>query len=209
MYMICVGEVGIVEMNTQEEIPKAELFKDRKAILTPDFRISYDNTDEKYFNLFYEAIAKITLNSQVPQKILLNFETSRNTLLYSYYCYRMSAPATLYLLSTLEMALTVRARTSSKEFKDRDGLNEKFKYAFNQHWLDIKKLAPTGALNNVKDWLYYAHNDYVGYYVNLRNDLAHGSSGLDTPLLVCDLFSQIAQIINMLFDDQFFIVEGL
>ena len=103
-------------------------------------------------------------------------------------------------MCALELALTEKAKSLNKEFKDHDGLNEKLKYAFNQKWLDIKALAPPMAKKNVKDWLYYAHNDYVGYYVSLRNELAHGSFILDTPMMTCDLFNQVAQIINMLFE---------
>lgn len=188
-------------MKKIEEIPLTELFRAKQDIHQPDFRMPYDNTDEKYFHFFYDTLAKMQLNSIVPSSILVNFETSKNTLLYSYYCYRMSAPATLFLLSTLEMALTERAKISNKEFKAQDGLYEKFKYAFSQKWLDIKLLAPASAQENVKDWLYYAHNDYVGYYVYLRNELAHGSFVLDTPLSTCDIFNQVTQIINLLFEN--------
>lgn len=187
-------------MKIEEPIPRTELFRDRNDILIPDFRMSYDNTDEKYLDLFHGTLSKIKLTSQPPKDVMINFETARNTLLHSYFCYRLSAPATLYLFCTLEMALTEKAKLSKKHFREHDGLNEKFKYAFNQKWLDIKKLAPSEAQKNVKDWLYYTHNDYIGSYVYLRNELAHGSFILDTPLMTCDLFGQVAQVINMLFE---------
>lgn len=188
-------------MKKEEEIPKIDLYRERNDIHVPDYRIPYKDTDEKYLDFFHDTLLKIQLTPQVSKNVVIHFETSKNTLLYSYYCYRMSAPATLYLLCALEMALTEKAKMLNKEFKDHDGLNEKFKYAFNQKWLDIKILAPPMAKKNVKDWLYYAHNDYVGYYVALRNELAHGSFILDTPMMTCDLFGQVAQIINMLFEE--------
>lgn len=190
------------EMKQDKEVPKAELFKDKADIFEPGFRWNYDNTNGKYFNFFYDSISKIKLDSSVPTSVLVNFETSKNTLLYSFYCYRMSTPARLYLLCTLEMALTEKAAKIGKIFKDHQGLGEKFSFAFHQEWLDIKQLAPPMARENVKDWLKYTHNDFIGFYVYVRNELAHGSSSLETPLMSCDFFAQVAQIINMLYEER-------
>jgi hypothetical protein len=183
------------------KITNINFFREKENHLVPDFRIPYKDSNEKYFDYFHSCLSDIKITSNVSQNVFINFETSRNTLLYSYYCYRMSAPAALYLLSTLEMALEERAKKSGKEFKAHQGLNEKFKYAFTQKWLDIKKLAPIQAQKNVKDWVYYTYNDFIGYYVFLRNELAHGSFILDTPMITCDLFDQIAHIINMLYEE--------
>lgn len=187
-------------MEDTNTIPESELFKKKENILIPDFRIPYKNENDEYFNAFYSIIEKIQLNNNVPREVYINFETAKNVLLYSYYSYRMSVPATLFIFSTLELSMTLRAQISEKPFKDHDGFLIKFKHCFQQKWLEIKKIAPSTA--KPKDWLKYTNNSYIGYYVNMRNDLAHGSKRLNTPLETCDIFNDIASIINMLFEKE-------
>ena len=61
----------------------------------------------------YAEIATLDLAAAVPEGVRVTFETAKNLLLYSWFCYRFMQVAELHGLGTLEMALRRVFRTRS------------------------------------------------------------------------------------------------
>ncbi|MES9988118.1 MAG: hypothetical protein ABW077_09390 [Candidatus Thiodiazotropha endolucinida] len=67
---------------------------------TYDERESIDN--------HYKSIDQIKLNNEVPEDIIIQFETSKNLLLYAWFVYRFYPIARSHALTVLELALKER-----------------------------------------------------------------------------------------------------
>lgn len=182
------------------ELSPNERFKRLEMIHKPDVRMMYSVKEDKFLETLHLELDKLNLIEEVGEDVFLGFETAKNTLLYSFYCYRLSVPCTLFAFSVLEMAITTKALSIEKKFKNTDGLKVKMKYAFNQNFWDIKLLAPETA--KPKDWTHYTHNSYIDYYVDMRNRLAHNPAELQGTFDVLELLGDFCKMINMLFENK-------
>lgn len=181
----------------RSELSQNERFKRLERLHSPDMRMMYSVKEDKFLEVLHLELDKLNLVDEVGEDVFLGFETAKNTLLYSFYCYRLSVPCTLLAYSVLEMAITTKALSMGKRFKNTDGLKVKMKYAFNQNLWDIKLLASETA--KPKDWTHYTHNAYINYYVDMRNRFAHNPAELYGTFDVLELLGEFCKMINMLY----------
>ena len=80
----------------------------------------------------HEVAAKLALNQSVPEDIAVQFETSKNVYLYSWFVYRFYPVARLHALTVLELALRNRFEAelpdSYRGFKGRTTLKKMIQY---------------------------------------------------------------------------------
>src|SRR5207249_3513015 len=69
----------------------------------------------------HEEIARLRLVDAVPDGVRVHFETAKNLLMYSWFCYRFMQVAELHALGTVEMALR-RLYAIPDDAKDATGL---------------------------------------------------------------------------------------
>jgi len=180
-------------------INSCDMLKDKDEVFIMDERnkiyYSYSYDD------FYHDIAKCKLNDYVPEDIVIHFETAKNILLYSWYSYRLTMPAKMHLISTVEFSLRERTlKEGIEKVGDRSRKTEKamlsdlFNLAITQGWInsvDFKKIAPN------------ANDTYPqvikGAFINFRNGLAHGSTTLLGPTQTLLILEISNIIINTLF----------
>jgi len=77
----------------------------------------------------HQAVSKFSLNSRVPESVVIKFETAKNLYLYAWYVYRFHNIAEHEVLGCLEMAL-------------RERLREFFPFP-DEYWPSKKKYEPT------------------------------------------------------------------
>jgi len=159
----------------------------------------------------YTEINDIKLDSNVPEKIRIHFDTARNLLLYSWFAYRLIQVAELHAYASVEFAL--REKTGEK----KGGLKRLISLAIKEGWISdsgfrLHHQRIRDQLNNYK-YIYdnkkraALPNDIDGNqkYCRvlaealpyLRNELAHGS-----PMLSPGGYAQLAicaDLINQLF----------
>lgn len=178
----------------KSQVGSVELFKKIDDIYLPDSRWQWKDT--AVLESFYIRINSIKLVNSVPNDIFINFETAKNTLLYSYFSYRLSMAAMLVALVNLETAIVKKAELVSHK-GGMNGLSQKLQTAFNHKWIDIKNVA--NPVNVPDDWKVYTDCAFIKYFVGLRNSLAHELGVLDLPWKVCQDLETIAKMINELF----------
>jgi hypothetical protein len=91
-----------------EETGKAELYRELQQVFGSDNRHGQDG--EEYLQLIHRLISDVKLLNTIPKDVYLNFETAKNTLLYSNFCYRLSMPAVLFSVASLEMAIHYKGK---------------------------------------------------------------------------------------------------
>lgn len=181
---------------------KRNYFRKLDEITNPDIRLIAANIDEsKYLISFYSKISDIKLSASVPRDVYINFETAKNTLLYSYYCYRLTMPAMIFSLAVLEQAIALKAHAVGFKFSPHCGLKRKLKTGIRQRWLDVSKLSRISGWTMTPDeWTNYIDNAFIPWFVELRNDLAHCPSLLDFPINIWAHMKDISELINQLFE---------
>jgi hypothetical protein len=66
-----------------ETVADCDLLKKKHEILNPDSRITFFvGGPDKNFNLFYDELSSINLEANVPKEVVIQFETSKNTLVF-------------------------------------------------------------------------------------------------------------------------------
>lgn len=179
--------------NFKHGISKGDLFKNSMDIGLKDDRWNFGAGDS--IEEFHEKISRIEITSEAPRDVIISFEAAKNTMLYSYFSYRLSTPALSFAFSTLEMAL--KRKLEIEKQKLPGGLNNKLVRALDLGWLDVKKImVPT---NLPLCWDSYVRTAVIPYIRFLRNDLAHDPVYLNFPYRVLGDLSMIARIINMLY----------
>lgn len=128
---------------------------------------------------YYAFVADENLPGHLPVDIRQKYETARNLLIYSWYCYRFFPVATLELYSTLELAL--RHVLGTQGGRGRPGLKALLSLARERGVLKAagfrdrspSVLAPPIARDAPEEAFMDAVTQVVPY---LRNALAHGGA---------------------------------
>lgn len=178
-----------------ETVDDCDLLKKKHEILNPDSRIAFFvGGPDKNFKLFYDELSSINLEANVPKEVVIQFETSKNTLLFSFYAYRLSTVAILYAYSSLENALNLRLNPD-----DAKGLKKKLKLAIKRNFIRLEDVPYSQGYESL------TLNDRIDKgledFCNFRNSLAHGQSFLDSLWNVPKRLASVAILINALFRD--------
>lgn len=96
-----------------EEVTRADVRMAYLGVLTADGASVAPLTFERY----YAVIAAECVPEHLPGDVRQQFETGRNLMLYSWYCYRFFPVAVLQLFATLELGL----RLAFQEDRERRG----------------------------------------------------------------------------------------
>jgi hypothetical protein len=161
----------------------AERLKKFNEIREPDVRWAYfkcrPKGEEHYrpteLRDLSNAAAAVTLNSAVPDAVRDQFVMAQHLYVYSWFCYPMNMPASLWASICVEMALRLK-------FEDeKTSLSKLFRRA-----------VATGLLSE-------GDGNRCDAVRELRNIVAHGSSMLHNDGLMFLTFS--AKIINQLFPE--------
>lgn len=100
------------------------------TVCEPDMRnlsfVVFDEKGErpKILDDLHQAVDKLKLNETVPEDIAVQFETSKNIYLYSWFVYRFFPVARLHVLTVLELALRERLDKEipeKSEYRSWDG----------------------------------------------------------------------------------------
>ncbi len=100
------------------------------TVCEPDMRnlsfVVFDEKGErpKILDDLHQAVDKLKLNETVPEDIAVQFETSKNIYLYSWFVYRFIPVARLHVLTVLELALRERLDKviqKKSKYRSRDG----------------------------------------------------------------------------------------
>lgn len=137
----------------------------------------------------YQSVSAIVLNGAPPSDIREQFDCARNLIVYAWFVYEFSTPATVQIYTTIENALRRRADIA-KNHPARSGLAAYFRHAVECGWLDDRAftfLPRLPAWSNTK--LRQSHRKGGQIYCDvlaksmpsLRNSLAHGEPSLNTP----------------------------
>lgn len=201
-----------------------DLFKQRDALFDTDYintlwlKRSADGTEEPVvFDDWYAHISAIRLSESVPGEIREQFDTARNTLLYSWFSYRLRMVGLLYSYTVVENALRERLQVRSKRgpglgallrkavgdglLNDsgfcvaRAGRQQSFKHEGDQ--LICEVTYDPAVLSDLRHRTAYV-TQLCESIPRLRNLLAHGK-----PDVYCDVLTPLmvhAEIINMLFE---------
>lgn len=186
-------------------IDDSDLLKKFSDVLKPDRRVIFwGGGVENNFQAFYSEISKMQLNEHVPEDVVIQFETAKNVLLYSFYAYRMSTVAKSYAYSVFEKALVEKIRIELRDLSpDKTeaslpkGLKNKLKFALDKGWL-------------IKNDFFYLRNEQISrsqelldaiyeFFINRRNDLSHEPWELDILWRVPEDISIFAHLINKLY----------
>ncbi len=201
-----------------------ELFKQRDDLFEPDYinihwlKRPADGTQEPVvFDDWYAHISLIRLSESVPREIREQFDTARNTLLYSWFSYRLRTVGLLYSYTVVENALRERLQVKSKRgpglgallrkavanglLNDsgfcvpRAGRHQSFKHEGDHLICEVTYDPPP--LSDLRHRTTYV-TQLCESIPRLRNSLAHGE-----PELFCDVLTPLmvhAALINMLFE---------
>jgi hypothetical protein len=166
----------------------------------------------------HAELQRLVLSDAVPQAVRIQFETAKNLLLYSWFCYRFMQVAELHALGTVEMALRRRLGIPD-DADDAPGLGFLLRRALEEGWLRDEGLRHVERLMTTRpEPIRAAWVDHEGVHLGdlivpevpvvsgyakmlatelpwLRNKLAHGSEMLDYPYLIlelsCDIIDQL------------------
>lgn len=97
----------------------AEILRNLNNFLNPDPRMS----DVRIEHLHLK-IDELRLNKNVPEDIVIQFETAKNLFLYSYFVYRFHHIADLQAIATLELALKTKFDELSIHYRSNCGLGK-------------------------------------------------------------------------------------
>lgn len=177
-----------------------EEFKSIEDILNPDSRnlhfVMYDEvtSEQRLYELndMHRSIDVITLSSEIPEKIISQFNVARNLALYSWFVYSFHPVAMMKVFSTVESALKIRLGQHKYGFK---GLLKK------SVKLGLLKDSGFNHIETPDDNNCIEYSKRIPDIVSkLRNDLAHGEVLL-VPWGISNL-RICADIINQLFENE-------
>ncbi len=180
----------------EENAGKAELYRDLNEIFESDNR--HGQPGEEYLQLIHRLISEVKLFDAVPKDVYLNFETAKNTLLYSNYCYRLSMPAVLFSIASLEMAIHYKGKLIGHQFSPHHGLMKKLKTAIDRKWIDIRDVSPRQGIAE-KQPFYDSADSLIKFIVDTRNNLAHEPWFSDSPHCNLIYFNLVASMINSMY----------
>jgi hypothetical protein len=185
-----------------------ETLKPLNKILEPDGRNRYRNIT---LPALHAIAADITLHPSVPEPVQDQFTIARNAYLYSWFFYPFQAPALLYSILSIELALQIRVKEANPDMFSGDREPTLFpllRYALQKRWIvdsgfDIEVMADFQTTEKIAKQFpnipvdqRYSYN-LLDVLPMLRNDLAHGNYMLAPgmgPLLM-----RGAELINQLF----------
>lgn len=182
------------------EIDFSDKFKNKSQIFDPDPRIeSFTSHSGDFFEKFYNSIDEIKLDVSVPKDVCIQFETTKNVLLYSFFSYRMSTVANLYAYSVLEKAIKEKYRQSNlNEFKNENpGLRKYMKLALKEGWIQRKDFYQCELSND--DISDEASEEMLHMFVDIRNDLSHNPQSLNFLWEVVNHLKMFQVMINGMF----------
>lgn len=174
--------------------------KTQDKIHSPDERIQNFilNNNENYLLALHSTLDKISLIEKVPKEVAIQFETAKNVLLYSYFSYRMTTVAHLFMYSVLEKAIREKHKTTyPNENKSFKGLKDSIVYALNKDWIQKKDFYFFNISNDEISKI-DSEND-LNFFVQYRNELAHSPQWLLPPFEVAQHFTLFQKMINRTF----------
>lgn len=142
---------------------------------------------------YAKPIQEIRLNDEVPESVVIHFETAKNLALFAWHVYRFVPVAELHAFISVELALREKTDNRKAPFKkllqrfiDEGWLsNERFsqwqrvtKHRALQHEEDVElaKVLETELPEEPKYWDYLAVlKEHIPYF---RNTYAHGSTSI-------------------------------
>jgi hypothetical protein len=211
-----------------EPIPDCDALRKPENAGKPDERsasfvvVNHDTGESRPRGLADEhaELVRLILDDGVPREVRVHFETAKNLLLYSWFCYRFAQVAELHALATVEMAL--RSTPGMPDERKRRGLGPMLQHALDKGWIqsgafrNVKRLKTTQPPPLRQVWVDHegVHvgdlivpdlPDFGGYAAMLprelprhRNILAHGSEMLN-PWSANLILELCCDIINQLF----------
>lgn len=171
----------------------------------------------------YERAQSIVIHDSVSEKVYHHLLGAKHLLLYSWYVYRFLPIAYSQALSSVEFALKEKAKLENCDFGSKRGFKALFKVAINEGWIrnedlkfypqyykwtserhaELRELADAhfGKKHHSKPTTQSPETpDYLAILVDwlpmMRNDLAHGSSYLNTTYNEVEI---CADVVNALF----------
>lgn len=186
------------------KVEKCDQYKLRNEIFEPDPRsLNLESSRGDYFENFHKSISTINLELNVPKEIIIQFETAKNVLLYSYYSYRMSSVANLFVYSVLEKAIKVKYKISNPHDQNSDknqGLRKYMKIALKNGWIHKNDFFLFDREN--EDILDKEAEEMLHMFVDYRNDLSHSPEWLNFPWEVVNQFIICQNMINHIFNEK-------
>jgi len=179
----------------QETISNCDALKKPDSVFEADERVRLFSGDiQRNFDLFYSSINSIKLSDQVPVEVQVHFETAKNTLLYSFYAYRMSTVGLLYGFASLEKGLNIRL--GAKKYR---GLKDKMRRAVRSGHItldDIPFSFRSIATEPDKQLDEILHN-----FCDFRNRLAHDPDYLNILWQSPKSLAALGDLLNKLFGE--------
>lgn len=191
-------------------IHKTDKLRDYNDLFNPDSRArSFGPSFETNFKIYYEELTEITLSKNVPLGIRIDFETVKNTLLYSIFSYRLSTVAFTYAYATFEKSLRMRFQALSSSLNNEDdrerfnkaidrcrGLKSRIKLALKCNVLSIDDFCPN--IPHISEVSMEVKEEILNIFIQNRNDFAHGTVQLDIVWKAPSRLRFIADLINQL-----------
>jgi hypothetical protein len=201
-----------------------DLFKKRDGVFDTDYvntcwvkKLANGTEAPAVFDDWYADVSAIRLSESVPEKIREQFDTARNTLLYSWFSYRLRMVGLLYSYAVVENALREKLQVTNER---GPGLNTLLRKAVADGFLNDSGFCVARARRQesfrqegdqfVSEVTYNPRplsdlklsTRYVAQLCesipHLRNSLAHGEPSLFVDVLTPMIVH--AEIINMLFE---------
>lgn len=188
-------------------IHRSDRFREHSEMFTPDSRALLSGMPfEENFAAFYQELKGISLSGNVPVQIRIDFETIKNTLLYSVYSYRLSTVSYSYAYATFEKALKIKLKetsaslTISKESESFDkeilkcrGLKARINLALKYDLLRLDDFCPNFQIEDDEPKL-----QYLDDFIDSRNEFAHGTVFLDIVWRMPPRIKFISDLVNSL-----------
>tara|TARA_R110000868_G_scaffold13465_1_gene62815 strand:- start:117 stop:737 length:621 start_codon:yes stop_codon:yes gene_type:complete len=162
---------------------------------------------------YAQPIIDLKLNSNVPEKVVIHFETAKNLALFAWNVYRFTPVAELYAFISIEFALREKTGDRKKPFSSL------FKQAVTKGWLSNERFSQWKNITEQRESNYqldimiaedaefplppkpeyWDYLEVLGKYItHFRNSYAHGSSSL-APFAYKALRDS-AEIINQIYE---------
>lgn len=213
-------------MTEPEPIPECDALRTPESACLPDersagFVVLNRQTGETRRRVLadeHAELERLVLDDVVPQAVRVHFETAKNLLLYSWFCYRFMQVAEVHALATVELALRRRMGVPDD---DAPRLAFMLKRALEEGWIRDEGFRHVERLRTTPtEPIQETRVDHGGVHLGdvvvpdvpqvsgyakmlatelpwLRNKLAHGSEMLDYRSvylileLCCDIINQL------------------
>lgn len=180
----------------------ADYLKEIHAVFDRDPRAQID------LNAHHARIMAIHLSAEVPQEVVVMFDTARNVALYSWFVYRFIPVVESLTYSTLEYALRLRMLAPGEAMPDRSpGLRKLLRKALRAGWIRQDSISQVKVLRRLRD----AASDtprsvqsLVDQYMEgmpdrmakIRNSYAHGSTAIHGYHVAFGALLRCSEIVN-------------